>query len=160
MVLSEETAYIMTDLLRGVIERGTARAANINRPAAGKTGTHQDNRDAWFVGFTPELVAAVWFGEDIPKAMVYQGVQYGSWNATPIWREFMMEALKHTPISDFKRPNGIVEVQIDIKTGLLVPDNCQLPKDEIRTEIFIKGTEPTEYSPRCSSSIWDFLPFR
>ncbi|MFB5066334.1 MAG: penicillin-binding protein 1A [Candidatus Wallacebacter cryptica] len=159
VVLSEETSYIMNDLLRGVIERGTARSANINRPAAGKTGTHQDNRDAWFVGYTPDLVAAVWFGEDIPKAMVYKGVQYGSWNATPIWRDFMVEALRNTPISDFKRPNGIVEVAIDIKTGLLVPENCSLPKDEIRTEIFIKGTEPTEYTPRCSGSLWDLLPF-
>ncbi|NLM69479.1 MAG: PBP1A family penicillin-binding protein [Firmicutes bacterium] len=159
VVLSEETSYIMNDLLRGVIERGTARSANINRPAAGKTGTHQDNRDAWFVGYTPDLVAAVWFGEDIPKPMVYKGVQYGSWNATPIWRDFMTEALKNTPISDFKRPQGIVEVNIDVKTGLLVRENCSLPKDEIRTEIFIKGTEPTEYSPRCSSSLWDFLPF-
>ncbi|HHT36942.1 MAG TPA: penicillin-binding protein 1A [Firmicutes bacterium] len=159
VVLSEETSYIMNDLLRGVIERGTARSANINRPAAGKTGTHQDNRDAWFVGYTPDLVAAVWFGEDIPKAMVYKGVQYGSWNATPIWRDFMVEALRNTPISDFKRPNAIVEVAIDIKTGLLVPENCSLPKDEIRTEIFIKGTEPTEYTPRCSGSLWDLLPF-
>jgi len=157
VVLSEETAYIMTDLLRGVIERGTGKAANINRPAAGKTGTHQDNRDAWFVGYTPELVAAVWFGEDTPKPMVYKGVQYGSWNATPIWRDFMNEALKNTPISDFQRPSGIVEVMIDTKTGLLVKDNCNLPKDEIRSEIFIKGTEPKEYSPRCSNSLWNFF---
>ncbi|HKM18394.1 MAG: PBP1A family penicillin-binding protein [Firmicutes bacterium] len=159
VVLTEETSYIMTDLLRGVIERGTAKSARINRPAAGKTGTHQDNRDAWFVGYTPELGAAVWFGEDIPKAMVYNGVQYGSWNATPIWKEFMSEALRYTPISDFKRPNGIVEATIDIKTGLLVPENCSLPKDEIRTEIFVRGTEPTEYSPRCTSSMWQFLSF-
>ena len=83
VVLSEETSYIMTDMLRGVIERGTGKSANINRPAAGKTGTHQDNRDAWFVGYTPDLVATVWFGADTPEAMVYKGVQYGSWHAAP-----------------------------------------------------------------------------
>lgn len=159
VVLREQTSYLMTDLLRGVIERGTARSANINRPAAGKTGTHQNNQDAWFVGYTPELVTTVWFGEDTPRPMVYQGVQYGSWNATPIWRNFMTEALKNTPITDFVRPDGLVEATIDIKTGLLVPDNCTLPTDETRTELFIRGTEPTEYTSRCNQSPWQFLPF-
>ncbi len=158
-VLSEETSYIMTDMLRGVIEKGTGRSANISRPAAGKTGTHQDNRDAWFVGYTPELVAAVWFGADTPESMVYKGVQYGSWHAAPIWRSFMQEALKNTPITDFHKPNGLVEVMIDTKTGLLVSDMCNLPKDEIRTEIFIRGTEPKEYSPRCTASIWDLFSY-
>lgn len=161
VVLSEETSYIMTDILRGVIEKGTGRSANIYRPAAGKTGTHQDNRDAWFVGYTPELVAAVWFGADTPQPMIYNGIQYGSWNATPIWQKFMTMALEKTPITDFSRPNTLVEVLIDTKTGLLVPDNCSLPDDEIRSEIFIRGTEPTEYSPRCTSrqSIWDIFTY-
>ena len=86
VVLSEQTSYIMTDILRGVIERGTGKNAQLNRPAAGKTGTHQDYRDAWFVGYTPELVAAVWFGADTPEAMVYNGVRYGSRNAATIWK--------------------------------------------------------------------------
>lgn len=158
VVLSEQTSYIMTDMLRGVIERGTARSANINRPAAGKTGTNQENRDGWFVGYTPQLVAAVWFGEDTPEPMVYKGVQYGSWNATPIWQNFMQEALKNTPIMDFERPEGLVEVKIDTKTGLLVRDNHRLPADEVRNEIFIRGTEPTEYSTRGSQSLWDLFP--
>ena len=76
VVLSEQTSYIMTDMLRGAIERGTGQSAKIGRPAAGKTGTAQDYRDAWFVGYTPELVAAVWFGEDTPRQMVYEGVRY------------------------------------------------------------------------------------
>ncbi len=151
VVLSEQTSYIMTDMLRGAIERGTGQSAKIGRPAAGKTGTAQDYRDAWFVGYTPELVAAVWFGEDTPRQMVYEGVRYGSWNAAALWKEFMQEATKNIPVSDFPKPSdGIVEgVLIDIRTGLLVPEDCSLPKDEIRSEIFIQGTEPTEYTPRC-----------
>lgn len=160
VVLSEQTCYIMTDMLRGVIERGTGKNANIGRPAAGKTGTHQDYRDAWFVGYTPDLVSAVWFGEDSPKRMVYQGARYGSWNAATIWKTFMKEALRNTPISDFPKPSGLVEgILIDTKTGLLVPDDCTLPQDEVRSEIFIKGTEPTEYSPRCTKPWWQSLPF-
>ena len=103
-------------------------------------------------------MAAVWFGEDTPEPMVYKGVQYGSWNATPIWQNFMQEALKNTPIMDFERPEGLVEVKIDTKTGLLVRDNHRLPADEVRNEIFIRGTEPTEYSTRGSQSLWDLFP--
>ncbi|NLJ80536.1 MAG: PBP1A family penicillin-binding protein [Firmicutes bacterium] len=160
VVLSEQTSYLMTDLLRGVIERGTGKNANIGRPAAGKTGTHQDYRDAWFVGYVPDLVAVVWFGEDNPERMVYQGVRYGSWDAATIWGNFMREALKNKPIIDFPKPAGLVEgLLIDTKTGLLVSDDCNLPPEETRREIFIKGSEPTEYSPRCSRPWWQGLPF-
>ena len=160
VVLSEQTSYLMTDLLRGVIERGTGKNANIGRPAAGKTGTHSDYQDAWFVGYTPDLVTTVWFGEDTPKRMVYQGVRYGSWNAATIWGNFMKEALKNTPITDFPKPSGLVEgILIDTKTGLLVRDDCNLPPEETRREIFIAGTEPTEFSPRCSRPWWQNIPF-
>ncbi|NLY10402.1 MAG: PBP1A family penicillin-binding protein [Firmicutes bacterium] len=161
VVLSEQTAYLMTDILRGVIERGTAISANIGRPAAGKTGTHQDYRDGWFVGYTPELVATVWFGEDIPSPMIYQGVRYGSWNATTIWKNFMMEALKDFPISDFTKPEtGLVEgILIDTKTGLRVSDGTTIDKEELRAEIFIEGTEPTEYSDRDVRPWWHNIPF-
>lgn len=160
VVLSEQTSYIMTDMLRGVIERGTGKNANIGRPAAGKTGTHSDYQDAWFVGYTPDLVSVVWFGEDTPRRMVYGGVRYGSWNAATIWGDFMREALKDTPIRDFPKPSGLVEcVLIDTKTGLLVTDDCNLPPDEVRREIFIAGTEPTEISPRCSQPWWQSIPF-
>lgn len=160
LVLSEQTSYLMTDLLRGAVERGTGKNANIGRPAAGKTGTHSDYQDAWFVGYTPDLVSVVWFGEDTPKRMVYQGVRYGSWNAATIWGKFMREALKNTPISDFPKPSGLIEgVLIDTKTGLLVSDDCNLPPEETRREIFIAGTEPTETSPRCSRPWWQSIPF-
>ena len=160
VVLSEQTSYLMTDLLRGVIERGTGKNANIGRPAAGKTGTHSDYQDGWFVGYTPDLVSVVWFGEDIPRRMVYRGVRYGSWNAATLWAQIMREALKDTPVKDFPKPTGLVEgILIDTKTGLLVKDGCDLPADETRREIFIQGTEPTEYSPRCSRPWWQSLPF-
>ncbi len=152
VVLNETTAYLMTDMLRGVIERGTGTNARIGRPAAGKTGTHQNYQDAWFVGYTPELVTAVWFGADIQERMVYSGVRYGSWNAATIWGHYMREVTRDLPASDFAKPDGLVEnVSIDIKTGLLVPNNCNLPQDEVRLETFIRGTEPTAYSPRCST---------
>ncbi len=150
VVLSEETSYIMTDMLRGVIENGTGTNARIGRPAAGKTGTHQDYRDAWFIGYTPDLAAAVWFGADNPERMVYQGVRYGSWNAATIWQRFMREAVKDTPVRDFEKPDGLVEgILIDKKTGLRVPPGCSLPPGEVREEIFLPGTEPREFSPRC-----------
>ena len=147
VVLSEQTSYIMT--ICSGLERGPGK---VPRSAAcgRQTGTAQDYRDAWFVGYIPELVAAVWFGEDTPRQMVYGGVRYGSWNAAALWKEFMLAATKNIPVSDFPKPTGIVEgILIDTKTGLLVPEDCNLPKDEIRSEIFIQGTEPTEYTPRC-----------
>ena len=98
------------------------------------------------MGYTPDLVSVVWFGEDTPKRMVYQGVRYGSWNAATIWGNFMREALKNKPITDFPKPSGLVEgVLIDTKTGLLVPDDCTLPPEETRREIFIAGTEPPKF---------------
>ncbi len=151
VVLAEETAYIVTDMLRGVIERGTGTNAQIGRPAAGKTGTHQNYHDAWFIGYTPELVTTVWFGADSPERMVYDGIRYGSWNAATIWGNYMEDILQAVPASDFEKPDGLVEdIAIDTKTGLLVPDDCSLPEDEIRLEIFVQGTEPRHYTPRCS----------
>ena len=81
IVLDEKTAYIMADMMKGVISsaEGTGRRANIGRPAAGKTGTADSNTDAWFVGFTPDMVAAVWIGEDALREMRYSGYGSGKW---------------------------------------------------------------------------------
>ena len=149
-VLSEQTAYIMTDMLRGVVERGTGRRANIGRPAAGKTGTAQSYTNGWVIGYTPSLVTALWMGDDEQsQEMVYKGVRYGSWNAADIWGQFMRRALKDHSIEDFAKPEGIVEgVLIDTKTGLLARSNGTIPESDMRYEIFIAGTEPKEYSPR------------
>jgi penicillin-binding protein 1A len=104
-VVNERSAYILTDMLRGVINNGTGTAANIGRPAAGKTGTTSDYKDAWFVGFTPDLVASVWIGYDTDGYL--NGITGGGLPAT-IWRTFMQKALAKVPARDFIRPNGIV----------------------------------------------------
>ncbi|MFS8581829.1 MAG: penicillin-binding protein 1A [Limnochordales bacterium] len=157
VVLSEVTSYIVTDMLRGVIERGTGRRANIGRPAAGKTGTTDSNHDAWFVGYTPELVAAVWIGNDLPSPMVVGGTPVGSGEAAEIWGNFMRAALADTPPSDFRKPaSGLVEdVLIDVKTGLLANTTClMIPRTEMRREIFAAGTQPQELSPPCHNPFW------
>ena len=104
-VINERSAYILTDMMRGVLTQGTGTAANIGRPAAGKTGTTSDYKDAWFVGFTPDLVASVWIGYDNDGYL--NGITGGSTPAV-IWRAFMNKALANTPARDFTRPNGIV----------------------------------------------------
>jgi len=149
-VLSKQTAYMMNDMLRGVVERGTGRRANIGQPAAGKTGTAQSYTNGWFIGYTPNLVTAVWMGDDEQsQEMVYKGIRYGSWNAADLWGQFMRRALKDHPVEDFAKPEGIVDgVLIDTKTGLLARKNGTIPESDMRYEIFIEGTEPKEYSPR------------
>jgi penicillin-binding protein 1A len=150
VALSEETAYLISDILRGVIESpyGTGQAArSIGRPAAGKTGTSQENTNAWFAGYTPQLVSVVWIGNDQQS----KSLDFGSRRAVDMWTQYMVNALKDAPVSWFQPPKNIVTgIPIDIKTGLRVPDGCPIPADEIKLEIFIKGTVPTAISPRCS----------
>lgn len=139
-VINEKSAYILTDMMRGVLQRGTGTAANINRPAAGKTGTTSDYKDAWFVGFTPDLVASVWIGYDNDGYL--NGVTGGTIPAS-IWRDFMVKALAKIPVRDFIRPNGIVSTTVSTKDGLLVND----PNNkEVQNELFIEGTQPTKIS--------------
>ncbi|MCP4683733.1 MAG: PBP1A family penicillin-binding protein [Desulfobacterales bacterium] len=141
--ISKETAFIMTDLLRAVIQDGTGwRIKALKRPAAGKTGTTNNLRDAWFVGYTPELVTGVWVGYDDRKAMG-KG-ETGSRTASPIWLDFMSNVLKDLPVVDFKVPDGLVFAKIDTKTGLLASPHS----DETVFQAFKDGTEPKEYSPR------------
>ncbi len=134
-----ETAYVMVSIMKSVVEMGTARAAaaKLQRPAAGKTGTSDDVRDAWFVGFTPELLAAVWVGFD-EKRVLGRGEE-GARTALPIWIDFMTKALAGRPVSDFEQPAGIVVARIDPATGLLPP-----PGSEGIEEVFLDGTAPTE----------------
>ena len=141
--LDEKTAYIVTDMLTGVLNPG-GTASNIagvlRRPAAGKTGTTENFRDAWFVGYTPDLVTAVYVGYDEKnKGIGRTGAQV----AAPIWAEFMKEALKGVPPSEFPVPTGIVKVNICADDGLLA--------GEFNTRVieatFVKGTEPTSFCP-------------
>jgi penicillin-binding protein 1A len=134
-VINERSAYILTDMMRGVITRGTGGGANIGRPAAGKTGTTSDYKDAWFVGFTPDLVAAVWMGFDTPEYL--NGITGGDTPAT-IWHDFMMAALAKLPVRDFVRPSGIVSAPVSPKDGNLADPKSK----DAHNEIFIEGTQP------------------
>lgn len=102
-VISKEVAWAATKILKGVISGGTATRANIGRPAAGKTGTSQNNRDAWFVGYTPQLVTSVWVGYKKERTVYVNGsVAYGGTAAAPIWAAYMRKALKGEPSKDFQ----------------------------------------------------------
>lgn len=137
-VLSPEVAYLMTDLLKGVIQRGTGTAANIGIPEAGKTGTADDYRNAWFIGFTPYLVTGVWVGNDDDSPM--NRVVGGSVPAQ-IWASFMKQATAGHAPEDWPRPEGIVEETVCGTSGLLASPSCPDP----RPELFIRGTEPDSY---------------
>ena len=123
--VAPELAYQMVQLLCQVVDRGTGRrvrSAGFTRPAAGKTGTTNDNTDAWFTGFTPELATSVWVGFDDRKKhklVDEKGIQItGGGGAAPIWAEFMKEATKGRPFSDFQRPDGVRLVEVDPSTGV------------------------------------------
>jgi penicillin-binding protein 1B len=134
-----DTTFIVTDMMRSVVAEGTGsgvRAAGFTLDAAGKTGTTNDLRDAWFVGFTPELLAVVWVGFDDNQAIGLSGAQA----AVPIWGEFMARALSgHANMSFGPPPFGVASAEIDRDTGLLATPAC--PRR--RTELFLAGSEPT-----------------
>jgi penicillin-binding protein 1A len=139
-VIKPETAYLITNLLRGVIERGTAwKARELGRPAAGKTGTTNDFRDAWFMGYTPSLVTGVWVGYDDHRSIGVK--ETGARSALPIWLEFMKKTHADREPEDFIIPDGIIFKDIDPKTGLLSTENFKQPF----REAFVPGTEPRKY---------------
>ncbi len=139
-VMKPETAYLITYLLKDAIEHGTGwKARELGRPAAGKTGTTNDYRDAWFIGYVPSLVAGVWVGHDGQTSIGLR--ETGARTALPIWLEFMKKALAEQPVEDFSAPDGIIFRQVDPHTGLLSTETCGL---SIR-EAFLPGTEPRRY---------------
>jgi len=101
----------MTSIMTSVVKEGTARSLKLQHPIAGKTGTTNNNVDAWFVGFTPDIVCGVWVGRDDNKPMGKR--ETGSRAAIPIWKGFMKKTLEGMPIVDFKPPEDIVFVKID-----------------------------------------------
>ena len=144
-VLSEETAYLMTNLMQTVLDQGTGGSArwkyHFYHPAAGKTGTTQGYSDAWFVGFTKNIVAGVWFGVDDYSVSLGEK-QSGTTAALPAWAIFMREAHKNLGISwnDFKIPGGIIKFEI-----CSVSKNRPVAVCPVEIEVFKKGTEPTRY---------------
>ena len=135
-VLPPAVAYITTSMLRNVLDYGTAkslRSFSREHPAAGKTGTTDDYRDAWFIGYTPQLITGVWAGCDKPTPMG-QGFTGGAVCA-PIWGRFMRSALAGKPVTDFAKPDTVVSVQIDPVTGYLAAPGC--PKN--RRNFILRG---------------------
>ena len=132
-------AYQMTSILEGVVQRGTGvRLKELGRPLAGKTGTTNESKDTWFVGFSPDMVVGVFVGFDEPRSLGKR--ETGSSVALPVFKSFMKEALKDEPILPFRIPNGIRNVQINAATGA----RAQPGDAKIIWEAFTAGTEPTE----------------
>jgi len=136
-----DTAYVMVDLMKNVVERGTGqRAKEIGRPAAGKTGTSNDFKDNWFMAFTRDLVCGVWVGRDDSKSIGYDAT--GGTTAAPIWTEFMKSAHPATPIRDFDAPSDVYFVRATADRGLPArpgtPGSIMLP--------FKRGTLPPQFT--------------
>ena len=139
-VARPDTTYLVTSMMRSVLNEGTgasARGAGFSLDAAGKSGTTNDQRDAWFVGFTPELLTVVWVGFDDNQPVSLTGTQA----ALPIWTEFMKTALGGRPNVQFEIPDGITFADIDRDTGKRALPGCP----RIYNESFLAGTEPVEF---------------
>jgi penicillin-binding protein 1B len=138
-VAREETTFLVTNMLRSVLSEGTGaavRGSGFALDAAGKTGTTNDLRDAWFVGFTPDLLTVVWVGLDDNQPLGLSGAQA----ALPMWTQFMIRALQGQPDTHFKEPDGISWAEIDRDTGKLAGPGCP----RVMREAFLTGTEPLD----------------
>ncbi len=141
-VLDGGTAFLVTSLLQGVVDQGTGaaiRSAGIRGPIAGKTGTSDDERDAWFAGFTPDLVAVLWIGFDEPRSLG----QASGRIAVPIWARFLKEVTGGNVLGEFAMPGDVAELEIDPATGAVALAGCA----QRRSEYFVRGTEPLETCP-------------
>jgi membrane peptidoglycan carboxypeptidase len=165
-VVDEKVAYIMTDLLKDVVNSGSGYSirdphrGNLPQalPAAGKTGTTNDGTDVWFAGYTPDLLAVAWLGFDRPRNIITNAA--GGTYAAPIWGEFMRNvyfgeggtvdvetgeirpgAARAVP-AEWTRPEGLTTALVDSETGKLLTEWC--PTRSAREEVFLAGTEPTE----------------
>ena len=136
-IMSEETAFIMANMMKGVVERGTAQIVKkLGKPVAGKTGTTNDQMDAWFLGYTPEWVGGAWVGFDV-KRMIGR-YETGGKAAAPIFLYFMEEFLAETPALDFDIPDGVIPVLVNASTGRLAESG----DSGGFVEYFKTGTEP------------------
>ena len=156
--VSPEIAFLMNRVLSGVISDGTGRAASsLGHDLAGKTGTTDNNTDAWFVGYSPNLAVGVWVGFDEPRSLGSR--ETGAMAALPIWRAFMEGALEVRPPEEFPVPPDITVVSIDRRTGLKA--NHRAGCSSVISEVFIRGTEPTEYCTHEHHTLLDFpYPFQ
>ncbi|HXX33960.1 MAG TPA: PBP1A family penicillin-binding protein [Thermodesulfobacteriota bacterium] len=152
-IIAPQTAFLMTYLMEGVVKQGTGwRARSLGRPVAAKTGTTDQFMDAWFIGYTPELITGVWVGFDEERSLGDN--ETGARAASPIWVAFMSKMLKDKPVKDFLVPEeGIEFIKIDPKTGQL-----SLEKDGI-LECFREGTGPTQRDPSPIKTSTDFFKY-
>lgn len=140
-VLSEQVSYLMVDIMKGVVRGGTGGSAALSKmPVAGKTGTTSDKKDAWFTGYSPYYTASVWIGHDDPKPMNFTGGGYPA----KLWKAIMEDIHKDLKVKDFERPGGLVSVNICKESGKRPSELCALdPRGTmVKSELFIKGTEP------------------
>ncbi len=146
-VISAETAYLITNLMESVVQKGTGwRAKALKRPVAGKTGTTNNLKDAWFIGYIQQLLAVTWVGYDLERPLGKS--ETGSKAAAPAWVAFMAEAAKDLPVKQFPVPDRIEFRPIDPLTGLLAPEDSQ----DIIIEAFAPGTAPVRYAIEEKSS--------
>ena len=139
-IIAPETSYVITNLMQSVVASGTGhRASIIGRPVAGKTGTTNDAKDAWFIGYIPQLVTGVWVGYDQERSLGSSGS--GGQASAPIWAEFMQKAVISLPVEDFEAPENVAFVLINPLTGNLAREGAP----GAVMECFIKGTEPNKY---------------
>jgi penicillin-binding protein 1A len=158
--VSEATAYLVTAMLSDVVSYGTgwqARRVGFTAPAAGKTGTTNDYRDAWFVGYTPNLATGVWVGYDMPRTIISNG--YAATLAVPLWGRFMAIATRGQKPTPFARPRTVASATICRISGKLASSTCQdgvefnpdtgqlVTRSVVYTEYFARGTEPADYCP-------------
>jgi 1A family penicillin-binding protein len=158
-VVTPQTAFLMSEMLADVVDHGTAykaRQLGFRLPAAGKTGTTNDYRDAWFVGYTPRLVSGVWIGFDQPQTIMGGG--YAAEVAVPLWAAFMRDATKGHPAEWYKAPEGVVTANVCRLSGKRPVDGCygsMVPAADgsytstsmVYTEYFVKGSVPDDYCP-------------
>ena len=147
-VISKETAYLITNMMEDVIQKGTGQAAKvIGRPIAGKTGTTDEFINAWFIGGAPNLVAGIYVGFDDRRSL--GDTESGAHAALPIWINFMQAALKPLPVVAFTIPEGVTFVKVDPSTGLLEGEEGE----PSTVELFTKGSEPTQSTQRRTDPI-------
>jgi penicillin-binding protein 1A len=151
--IDKTTAYLVTSLLKSVVDEGTGRGAQvIGKPLAGKTGTTNNYIDAWFVGYAPSLVTGVWVGYDNSQASL-GNKETGARAALPIWITVMAKALEGKPAENFAATDDVVFVKIDPESGLLAREGAA----EFYSDVFRRGTEPTQYADSVKKSKTDFF---
>jgi membrane carboxypeptidase/penicillin-binding protein len=154
-VLSEQVAFMATDMLRTVVDEGTgklARAWGLRIPCAGKTGTTDDFGDGWFIGYSPDLVVGVWTGFS-GEIRTMGNNMVGAQVALPIWTSIMLAAHPGNRGPEFARPEGIVEAMICTESGLLATPYCR----QLRREVFIEGNDPRRDCDLHRVSAYDLL---